>query len=315
MTWKQTLIVASAGLLFAGVRMVAQTGATGRVTHDVFVQAVPGPDSRQTVERRMAVLQGIGIPGGAAEYMSAEFGLPGAVVKGAPYSADCVTETTLVLADGNRITHKSSTSIARDNEGRTRRDVSFPLLGDSGVAGKMAPRISVIYDPVADVSYTLEHNEKVARKLAGRGVMIHMESSSGGGGQVRLPNAQTDVMFEKGPMVVKMRDGEPGKTEPLGKQAIEGIVAEGTRITTVIPAGRIGNERPIEVVSERWYSPDLQTVVMTRHVDPRSGETVFKLFNVRRGEPLKSLFEVPADYTVKVENSRQTHEMQIRHKE
>jgi hypothetical protein len=87
--------------------------------------------------------------------------------------------------------------------------------------------------------------------------------------------------------------------ESLGKQNIEGVEAEGTRTTVTIPAGEIGNERPIEIVSERWYSPELQLVVMTRNSDPRSGETTYRLTNISRTEPAKSLFEVPADYTVK----------------
>ena len=90
-----------------------------------------------------------------------------------------------------------------------------------------------------------------------------------------------------------------GKTESLGKQIVEGVAAEGTRNTTTIPAGEIGNERPLEIVFERWYSPELQTVVMTRHSDPRFGETVYRLTNINRDEPARSLFEVPADYTVK----------------
>ncbi|MDQ3649441.1 MAG: hypothetical protein M3458_04015 [Acidobacteriota bacterium] len=89
------------------------------------------------------------------------------------------------------------------------------------------------------------------------------------------------------------------KKESLGKQTIEGVEAEGTRSTTTIPAGAIGNQQPIQIISERWYSPELQTVVMTRHSDPRSGETTFKLTNINRSEPARSLFEVPADYTVK----------------
>jgi len=89
------------------------------------------------------------------------------------------------------------------------------------------------------------------------------------------------------------------KEEQLGKQSIEGVDADGTRTTITIPAGEIGNERAIEIVSERWYSPELQLVVMTRHSDPRTGETVYRLTNINRTEPAKSLFEVPSDYTIK----------------
>ena len=89
--------------------------------------------------------------------------------------------------------------------------------------------------------------------------------------------------------------------EELGKQIIEGVEADGTRTTVTIPAGEIGNERPIEIVSERWYSPELQMVIMTKHSDPRSGETTYRLTNISRTEPAKSLFEVPADYTLKAD--------------
>jgi hypothetical protein len=90
-------------------------------------------------------------------------------------------------------------------------------------------------------------------------------------------------------------------TEKLESQIIEGVMAEGSRTTTTIPAGEIGNDRAIEIVTERWYSPEIKTVVMTRHSDPRFGETVYRLTNINRSEPARALFEVPADYTVKEE--------------
>jgi hypothetical protein len=86
--------------------------------------------------------------------------------------------------------------------------------------------------------------------------------------------------------------------ESLGTQSIEGVMAEGTRLTLTIPAGKIGNERPIVTVNERWYSPELQTVVLTKNSDPRMGETTYRLTNINRSEPDPSLFQVPADYTI-----------------
>lgn len=92
------------------------------------------------------------------------------------------------------------------------------------------------------------------------------------------------------------------KTESLGKRVVEGVEAEGIRTTNTIPAGEIGNTLPIQVVDETWYSRELQVTVMTRHHDPRSGENVFRLTNINRSEPSRSLFELPAGYTI-VENS------------
>jgi len=92
--------------------------------------------------------------------------------------------------------------------------------------------------------------------------------------------------------------GKDVRTEDLGKQTIEGVMAEGTRTITTIPAGQIGNERSIEIVSERWYSPELQTVVLSKQTDPRHGENVYRLTGISRKEPDKSLFEIPSSYTV-----------------
>jgi hypothetical protein len=76
------------------------------------------------------------------------------------------------------------------------------------------------------------------------------------------------------------------------------VEAEGQRVTVTIEAGKNCNERPIVTVNERWYSPELQTVIFSKNSDPRIGETIYKLINIDRGEPDSSLFQVPADYTV-----------------
>lgn len=89
------------------------------------------------------------------------------------------------------------------------------------------------------------------------------------------------------------------KAEQLASAQIEGLKADGTRMIVVIPEGSIGNERTFEVVNERWYSPDLQTVVQTRRSDPRFGDVVYRLVNIVRAEPPASLFVVPSDFTVR----------------
>ena len=93
-------------------------------------------------------------------------------------------------------------------------------------------------------------------------------------------------------------------TESLGSRDFDGVRADGKRTTRTIPAGAIGNEKPIAVVSERWFSPDLNVVVMSRNVDPRSGETVYRLTDIKRAEPSAELFKVPADYKVRGERGR-----------
>ncbi len=238
-------------------------------------------------------------------FLGAEPGMPGRVVKNAPYSADVVTETTQTLADGNHIHQISNSKIYRDSDGRTRLEQS--LNGLSAIAGSTAlPHVVFIHDPVAHQSFALNADARTATRSGterpGRGNGPPPPGNNGGSGEMR------DQMA-----MVRMREGFPGgrganaqnvKTESLGRQTIEGVVADGTRTTLTIPAGQLGNEQPIQVVTERWYSADLQTVVLLKRSDPRSGETVTKLANVSRAEPSHSLFEVPADYKV-TENTRE----------
>lgn len=261
----------------------------------------------------------------------------GKVVKGAPYSAEAVTESVQVLGDGNRIVHKFSSTIYRDTEGRTRREQTLKGLGVLGTGNEPLQTI-FINDPVAGVTYSLNSRTHIAHKSApfsvefspklgvvgadGEGRRFEFRVAQGGsGGHSRVmmtsplgaapAPADRVALTETEHFAVgtgagssymfRQNSGSNSKEvkENLGKQMIEGVEAEGTRSTITIPAGEIGNERPIEIVSERWYSPELQMVVMTRHSDPRTGETTYKLTNINRTEPVKSLFEVPAGYTIK----------------
>ncbi len=228
------------------------------------------------------------------------------LVKGAPYSAQAVTEMTQILSDGNRIVNTSSAAVYRDGEGRTRREQTLRAIGNFSAAAEPFQTIS-INDPVAGVAYVLEPHSKTARKIQG----LHIEatpsagfkvSSSGSEGQnFTFTTADGAVAIKRATAESKAAEGKGTKSyrkEDLGTQTIEGVSATGTRTTVTIPAGQIGNERAIEIVEERWFSPDLQTMVMTRRSDPRSGETVYRLTNINRAEPDHSLFEVPADYVV-----------------
>jgi hypothetical protein len=88
------------------------------------------------------------------------------------------------------------------------------------------------------------------------------------------------------------------RTEDLGEQSYEGISAHGTRTITTIPANAIGNERPIEITYEKWFSDELQMVVYSKQSDPRTGEHTYRLTNINRSEPDPSLFKVPNGFKV-----------------
>jgi hypothetical protein len=101
-------------------------------------------------------------------------------------------------------------------------------------------------------------------------------------------------------------EGTPNaSTEDLGSAIINGVSARGTRSTTVVPPGAIGNDREFRSISERWFSPDLNVLIKSISTDPRFGTTTYELTNINRLSPDPSLFRLPADYNVVAPGRRQ----------
>jgi len=227
--------------------------------------------------------------GAPMELMGFEGMHGGKVVKGAPFSATATSETTSTLQDGSVLHRTSQVSVYRDSQGRSRHEATFTGFGPLAASG--APKTMVsISDPVAGVHIMLDNENKVAHTSAfhqygGNGSTTTSETASGFAGrwEGRLQKEEAAGLLKK---------------ESLGTQTINGIVAEGTRTTHTIPAGQIGNEKPLQVVSERWYSADLQIVLKSTRTDPRFGTTTYAVTNIQRTEPAASLFTVPANFTV-----------------
>ncbi len=274
------------------------------------VMSVVGQEKQATFEREAGVVMTMQGPEGAGNtftFVNSEFSFD-RLVKGAPYSAQAVTEMTQILSDGNRIVNSSTAAVYRDGEGRTRREQTLKAIGAFSASGESFKTIS-INDPVAGVAFVLEPHSHTARKIQGLrvegGPPEGFKVNAAGEGNVtfnRTPGGE--VQLRRGNTEAKVREEKARnefRNEDLGTQPVEGVNAVGTRTTVTIPAGQIGNERAIEIVDEHWFSPDLKTMVMTRHSDPRSGEVIYRLTNINRTEPDHSLFEVPADYTLKEE--------------
>jgi hypothetical protein len=209
-------------------------------------------------------------------FVGFEAGIAGKTITGAPFTATVSTQVTRTLADGNAINRTVSGSIARDSQGRVRRDMTVLGMALATVGGGTPPKGVFINDPVAGTSYILHPDSKTAEQLPAR----HW----GGNGvrdALRNRRRQGDVV-----------------TSDLGTQTVNGVLAQGTRITHTIPAGQIGNEKPIVIVTERWYSADLQTYVLTKRTDPLMGDVTFQLTNIQRQEPDPTLFQLPSDYTI-----------------
>jgi hypothetical protein len=268
----------------------------------------------------------------------------GPVVKGMPYSADEITETNHVLADGTRIHKETKVTVYRDSEGRTRRET-----GDS----------VMINDPVAGLSYVLNPKTNTVQKLTQTGAVSYVRRESGwntagaaGAGEAKSTfdirvehdgqphividgkeldpkqvqemiakakaeghaQAGGDILFGRattaaagpiggtaGVFVTSpelMSRAAFGKGEPLGKKNIEGVIAEGTRNVQTIETGAIGNDRPIQIVNEHWYSEELGMMVLSKRTDPRTGDESFRVTNIRRGDPASYLFQPPPDARV-----------------
>ncbi len=234
-----------------------------------------------------------------AKVIGIEGAIMGPAVKGAPYSADEVHETTQTLADGTRIHNETKTTVARDSQGRVRRE---------------SPGQIMIWDGAGGTSYMLNQANQTGQKMQMHYMVQHDGPVPALPPDLATHTFQLDGSDPKQQIMVLKKDRavvggkadgarlqpqKDAKKETLGSQILEGVTCEGTRTTTTIEAGAIGNDRPIQVTEERWYSPELQVDLMVRRVDPRTGEDVVKLTNVKRIEPDPSLFTPPPGYQIK----------------
>lgn len=195
-------------------------------------------------------------------------------IAGKPFSGTEIRSSVQTLSDGTRVGKSDSSAYYRDDKGRVRSE------------GK---NIALIFDPAAGFNYQLDlkaktytrtslpsnlHSYSLFTGTAGRGAIVHNRTKNG------QPVVDSKTV-----------------TEDLPSQAINGVQARGTRITTTIPMGIFGNDREIKVVNERWSSDDLRILVKSVNLDPRFGESTYDLTNVVQGAPNPSLFQVPVDFT------------------
>jgi hypothetical protein len=229
------------------------------------------------------------------------------VIKGAPFSAEAVSESVQTLPDSNRITRSTTTKMYRDGEGRFRREGTggggsgAGAVGYGGLVSAYGFQDTIsINDPVEGVRYILTPNLKTARRF-------DLKNKSPEGGFNVNAQAMSKTQIEKSLTTTQSANivvlqnaasgtGNIGKTEQLGNKTIEGVETLGSRTVTTIAAGTVGNEKPIEIVYERWYSKELDLIVYSRHYDPRFGEQIYRLTSINRSEPDRSLFTVPSDF-------------------
>jgi len=237
------------------------------------------------------------------------------VIPNAPFSADVTTTVTQTLGDGTKIEQRTTGKLYRDSTGRVRREQT--VIGLDRLNPANQPQTTITFDSVPgdQAPYSLNPANKTARRGGRRvqwltGTELNLSYTIRTGG-ANSPAEQPSIALVD---VLNSINGNVGRTfrsgaqpvpsdikpteESLGTRQVEGVKATGRRSTTVIPAGRIGNDRDIRIVEEQWDSPELNMVMSTRFSDPRTGVVEYRLTNVSRSEPRADLFIVPSDYTV-----------------
>jgi hypothetical protein len=233
------------------------------------------------------------------------------VVKNQPYQAQAVTEVKQTLADGSHITQTTTATVARDSDGRTVRVQKLGAMGPwksaSASSQANAPTLTSVFDPVAQTHIDFSSENKVAHSLPmlqplpplakGETNVTRSFAVFAGGPGADGPGPGPNYFFKARTDSAEVANANI-KTESLGDKAIDGVSVTGTKTTSTIPAGTIGNDRDLVVTRETWYSPDLKLVIQSTQNDPRFGETTYSLTNIQRNEPDSSLFQVPAGYKV-----------------
>jgi hypothetical protein len=250
-------------LLSMGAVLAALTG--------VAVAQEPGPPPPPP-GGMMMTMQG---PHGGGAFFHEEVGLGDKVVTGAPMTATVTVTHDTTLADGNTIHTETQSTEYRDSQGRVRREVPFKLV--TTATGATQGTVVIIMDPVAGKRYILNPQKKTAHEMP-----------------LHPPRPQPVETVGSAPAP----GGGNITTQSLGTKTILGLPAQGTEVTRTIPAGEIGNAKPIVVTTERWVSTDLQVPLTMKHVDPMMGTMTMTVTSVTRGEPDATLFLLPSDYKV-----------------
>lgn len=182
--------------------------------------------------------------------------------------------------------------MARDGQGRTRREQTLDHIGS---LADDAPKLIFISDPVSGKGYTVNTEDKTVTVQKRLDLEALLNSATARGEERGPSAAQSDGGREE-----KQGQSRHNRTqlqrEDLGEKIIEGFNAKGERLLGQLPAGSVGNERPLELSLESWYSPDLYTFLYRKRIDPRFGEILYRLTNIRREEPAPALFRIPRGY-------------------
>ncbi|MGA2850500.1 MAG: hypothetical protein ABSE46_16000 [Terracidiphilus sp.] len=194
-------------------------------------------------------------------------------IPGKPISGVDNIEWTRTLEDGTTITTHTTANLARDSRGRMYRENHHFVPLD-----QKSPLYQIhIYDPVSRSQ-------------------VYCST-------VKFQCVVTDYLPQKFFTTTPAGDFDNGNRslarDSLGSQSIEGIFVNGTRETTTVNPGVLGNDRPLVSTREFWYSDELETNLAVTRIDPREGTQRVWISGISRSEPDTHLFDIPIGYTVR----------------
>jgi len=196
---------------------------------------------------------------------------------GAPYSAVDVLESSRLMEDGTRtILSSQSRNVYRDSQGRTREERN-PF-------SHIKARIVEINDPVAGFRYV----------FATSGSVVH---------RTKLPGVRrVAVVARPEPKMEPPFKTSVFTSETLKRKMLNGVLVDGERRTSVIPAAKSSalmvNEREYISVSETWRAVELGVTVLTTSTDLLGSDIRNELREIQRSEPDLGLFQPPSGYTI-----------------
>lgn len=214
-----------------------------------------------------------------------------------PYAAKFKITDVRVLADGTTITRESLTTQARDSAGRT----AYVTTMVSGSGDGKPSSVAVVKDPTAGAEIIWQSRLKQASVIefpppdqrhgcwrAESGALVE-----------HYPSQKSDSdTSDPQPSATDLPPSLAAQRRDLGTSIMNGVEVNGVQVTTTIPAGESGNDRPLVTTFEYWQAPSLGLTLRSVHSDPRDGTVTKELVSLDRGEPDPALFQPPEGYEV-----------------
>lgn len=197
---------------------------------------------------------------------------------GAPFTATVEFETTQVLSDRTVVVHRSKSFVARDSKGRTRNE-----LRENSPTGQQETVQVILYNPETKVRTTLSPKASTARQAT-----VKPSEFVGDLGQIGAAGSPASRAAAQ----------KNAAAAEIGVDYMDGMEVRHFRERHIVPVGLSANEGQIEAVYEYWYSRELKVNLLSKKIDARAGAQSARLKEIKRGEPDRALFEIPAGYTI-----------------